>query len=44
MTCNQEKCKKCACKEEKKCQICNKPKKDCENWNAYYGCCEECLK
>lgn len=32
-------------KEEKeaKCQVCNKPKSKCEDWNAYYGSCEECL-
>ena len=30
-------------KQEVKCQVCDKPKSECEDWNAYYGACEECL-
>jgi len=29
--------------EEVKCQICNKPKSECEDFNGYYLCCEDCL-
>ena len=28
---------------ELKCQICNKPKSKCIDFNDYYGSCEECL-
>lgn len=30
-------------KQEEKCQVCGKLKSECEDWNAYYGSCEECL-
>ena len=29
--------------EELKCQICNKPKSECEDWNDYYQACEGCF-
>jgi len=29
--------------EEVKCQVCRKPKEECNNWNPYYQACEDCL-
>lgn len=30
--------------KEIKCQVCDKPKSECEDFNEYYGACEECLE
>ena len=29
--------------DKTKCQVCGKPKDECEDWNAYYQACEACL-
>ena len=29
--------------KEVKCQVCRKPKEECNDWNGYYSACEECL-
>ena len=36
-------CSCCSKEIEKSCQICNKPKSKCIDWNDYYGSCEGCL-
>jgi len=36
-------CVTCYMKVER-CQVCNKPKDECDDWNDYYHACESCLK